>query len=349
MKLHRKAARRRMVRVTLLATNVVLLAGIVGFVVLNQHTGTTVSSNQGSATIIANPLDQLASADIALTVARLNNLPETTAINNQADSQATELAQAPSNNNVINKPQIVTTALKSKADIRSYKAVTGDTIGILATKFGVTSDSIRWSNGLTGEFITAGTNLTVPPVNGIVHTVRAGDTADSLATKYRASKDEIIAYNDAEISGLKVGEKIIVPGGTVAAPVVTRSVAAYGGSSFAFGSSAIYGSNGYDYGYCTWYVANKRIAEGRALPANLGDAWTWDDRARMAGIPVDNNPRAGDAIVVQSYRNPGHVAYVESVNSDGSVNISEMNVVSWNVRSTRTIGASEAHSYNYIH
>lgn len=342
-------------RAGFVASNVAILTVIITVVAHNpqKHTAsqalTLTPSSQNTA--VANPLDQLSSADIALTVATMDSLPEATAIHNQADSQSTVLAMASTNDNLVRKPQVVATALKSKADIKTYVTVAGDTITSIAAKFGVTSDSIRWSNNLTGETIAAGTRLTIPPVNGIVYTVKAGDTADSLAQKFHANKDKIIAFNDGELNGLQPGEQIIVPDGSKAAAIVqsTRTLYSTGATGFAWGGSAIYGYNGYDYGYCTWYVANKRIALGRPLPANLGDAWTWDDRARLAGIPVDNNPRAGDAVVTDSYHAPGHVAYVEGVNPDGSVNVSEMNVVSWDVASTRTIPASQAHNYNYIH
>ena len=46
----------------------------------------------------------------------------------------------------------------------------------------------------------------------------------------------------------------------------------------------------------------------------------------------------------------GHVAYVENVNSDGSVEVSEMNYNGGPFSvSERTISAGEASSYNYIH
>src|SRR6185312_1874592 len=143
-------------------------------------------------------------------VARMSNLPETTPISNQAESQASDLTIASTDDNVISKPQVVTTALKSRADIQSYTSATGDTISSVAAKFGVTSDSIRWSNNLTGDNLAAGTKLFIPPVNGLVYQVKTGDTADSLAAKYHASKDQIIAYNDGELSGLQIGEQIII-------------------------------------------------------------------------------------------------------------------------------------------
>ena len=144
-------------------------------------------------------------------MARVNSLPETTAINNQAQSQAADIAIASTENSVTAKPEVVTTALKSRADIHTYTFQSGDTISELATRFGITSDSIRWSNNVSGDTVPVGTKLVIPPVTGIVYTVKAGDTADSLAARFNSSREQILAYNDGEISGLHVGEQIIIP------------------------------------------------------------------------------------------------------------------------------------------
>lgn len=326
--MRRKAVRRRAVRAGLLFGNVVILAALLVFVIQNQHTQASGSAQLNSAiapTAAANPLDQLSSASIAVNVARLNGLPEATAITHQAESQEIELATAATNNDVVAKPQAVSTSLKSKADIQAYTTVAGDTVSSLAAKFGVTSDSIRWSNSLTGDALSANVKLTIPPVNGIVYTVKAGDTADSLAVKYKANKDRIIAFNDAEINGLQTGEQILIPdGNVVAAPVATygySAAASYGG--FAWGGNApIYGSNGYDFGYCTWYVATKV-----AVPSNWGNANTWDRGARASGWTVSTTPIAG-AVGQTSAGYLGHVAYVEAVSEDGTmIKYSDMNAL----------------------
>lgn len=61
----------------------------------------------------------------------------------------------------------------------------------------------------------------------------------------------------------------------------------------------------------------------------LSHAGNWDDAVSTINIPVDNSPKVGDIAVWEPYiggsKWAGHVAYVESVNSDGSVNISEYN------------------------
>lgn len=77
---------------------------------------------------------------------------------------------------------------------------------------------------------------------------------------------------------------------------------------------------------CVSYTAWKVYESGRNMPywGGYGNANQWDDNAIAMGIPVDNNPRAGDVAVSNSgfY---GHVMYVESVNPNGTINISQYN------------------------
>ncbi|HSW36802.1 MAG TPA: LysM peptidoglycan-binding domain-containing protein [Candidatus Saccharimonadales bacterium] len=313
-----KTTRRRVIKWSLVGLNVGLLLLAGSFILFGSRNSGAISpsilSTTSSATPV-NPLDQLSSAEVAVTVARLDALPETTAITNQADSEQAELTIVPTSSNVVAKPQVVATKYVSNKDIHHYTTVAGDTITSVAAKFGVTSDSIRWSNGLVGNTLTVGQNLAIPPADGIVYTVKAGDTPESLAQKFRTDKDKIIQANDAEKTGLKLGDQIIIPDGTQT-PVVARLVA-YG---FPWGGSAIYGYNGYDYGYCTWYVAN-RIA----VPSNWGNANTWDNLAPLSGWTVSGTPRVG--AIGQTDRGwAGHVAFVEAVSEDGSqIKYSDMN------------------------
>lgn len=97
------------------------------------------------------------------------------------------------------------------------------------------------------------------------------------------------------------------------------------------------GGNTYDYGYCTWYVKNRR---GASLPNGLGNANTWYSRAAGMGMAVGSEPRAS-AVGTTTRGSLGHVVYVESVNADGSINISEMNYEGFAITSHRTASASE--------
>lgn len=89
---------------------------------------------------------------------------------------------------------------------------------------------------------------------------------------------------------------------------------------------------------CVSYTAWKVASTGRYMPywGGIGNANQWDDNARAQGIPVDSNPRAGD-VAISNAGYYGHAMYVESVNSDGSINISQYNA-GWDGRySTATI------------
>ena len=306
-----------------MALNVALVAVVVAIVVLNPaRTGTNAQVNSASAATAdtaTQPVDQLASVNIALTVAGTANLPEAGAVKELADSERIQLAVASTNNEVINKPQVVSSTFVSRKDIHTYVTVDGDTVTSIANKFGVSTDSVIWSNGLTSSStLPAGKKLYIPPVNGIVYTVKSGDSPSTLAKTYRASESSIVATNDAELSALAPGEQILIPDGQIVAAPVIYSYS----SGFAFGSNAIYGYNGYDWGNCTWYVASQI-----AVPANWGNAATWAAGARAAGWHVNSTPSVG-AIAQNSWMayGLGHVGIVDAVSADGKqVLIREMN------------------------
>lgn len=351
-RLRRGALQRKSFRLSLVAVNVAVLLAASFFVLNGRTSGDStalIHSHAATAATPVNPLDQVSSADIAVTVSRMAGLNESTAITNQADSQDLAVTAAPTTDNVVSKPQLTATSFKSNKDIQTYVVKPGDNISSIAAQFGVTSDSIRWSNNVTGEAVSAGTKLLVPPVgySGIVYTVKAGDTAESLASKYKADITELTAANDAELTGLRQGELIIIPNGQQPAaprPVQTASTGPSVYSGFAWGSSPVYGSNGYDYGYCTWYVAT-RIS----VPANWGNANTWDNYAPASGWTVSSTPVPG-AIGQTDAGSLGHVAVVEAVSADGTmIKYSDMNgLAGWGrVGNSDWISVSKFQHYIY--
>jgi len=327
-----RTTRRRAVRYALLSFNVLLLFSV-GYIVLQSAADPT--SGASAIGVIGNkdetivdPLDRLSSADIAVNVARVANLPQSVAVTNQADSENAQLAVVQSSDSLIAKPQVVASVFKSNKDIQLYTAKAGDTAASIAAQFHVTTDSVLWSNSLTGNNVVPGKQLYVPPVNGIVYVVKDGDTPEKLAEKYRSSKEKIIASNDAEISGLVVGTRIIIPDGSIqVVPVYSAYSSGGSGSSFPWGGGgALYSGNAYIRGYCTWYVATKL-----SVPSNWGNANTWDNLAPRSGWTVSSVPRAG-AIAQTDRGSEGHVAYVEAVSEDGTqIKYSDMNgIAGWN-------------------
>jgi surface antigen len=309
-----KRSRRKITRIGLIGGNVVLLIAIAFFVLYNRSASQTIRSSTvnsaiGTAGTLSSPLDKLSSAQIALAAAQSVKMPELPSIRSQADSDSLTLAFTPNDSTTLAKPQIVSTVLKSKLDIITYVVKTGDTVDSLSAKFGVSADSIRWSNNVGGNNLTQGIKLAIPPINGVVYSVKAGDTPASLAQRYHADQGQIVSFNDAEIGGLSAGEQIIIPNGSVAARVLT-----YG--TF----TATYGGNGYDYGYCTYYAAGRV-----SVPTNWGNANTWDNYARLSGWTVSSTPKPG-AVAQTDRGSQGHVAVVEAVSPDGTMmKYSDMN------------------------
>lgn len=345
-----KKNRGRTIRYSLLVGNAVLLLVVVAFVAQKPQTADTKIVNSivvnDGVEEATNPLDALSSADIANTIANVTYLPERSAVANKADTVNAQLTIAPSDNVVTAKPQVIASALKSRADIQNYTVQAGENVPTIATKFGITSDTVRWSNSLTGDDVAAGRQLVISPITGIVYKVKPGDTIDSILAKYQVNRDQVISFNDIEGGNLPVNQYIVLPNGSPAARASTPSLSNIATSAgFAWGGGAVYGANGYDYGYCTWYVKNRRPD----LPNNLGNASTWKILAQRAGFATGSAPRAGAVIWTPPRDYYGHVGYVESVNADGSVNVSEMNTVGWGVVSRKTLSAGQAAGYGYIY
>jgi surface antigen len=86
-----------------------------------------------------------------------------------------------------------------------------------------------------------------------------------------------------------------------------------------------YRDGGYEYRNCTDYVKWKEGTIGVSVPNTWGNGGEWYGHASAS--QKSDTPEAGDAAVkpVTSTDGFGHVAYVESVNGDGTITVSEYN------------------------
>ena len=108
---------------------------------------------------------------------------------------------------------------------------------------------------------------------------------------------------------------------------------------------------------CVSYVGWKAY-EAYGLYLAWGNANYWDDNAWAYGYRVDNIPEP-DSIGQIDDALYGHVWWVESVNADGSVNVTEYNNAyatylysgdhHYGDFGSRTMSAAQAAQYNYIH
>ncbi len=306
------------------------------------------------------PIDEVVSAEVAASAASAAHLLVTPNVTNRADTLDAQVKLATktdeSTTAVVEKPQLVASNTVAGASVITITTKKGDGVASLARAYGISEDTIRWANNLGSDDLTPGVQLKILPVSGLLYTVAAGDTAQSIAAKFRTTADQIKAYNDAEVKGLAVGRQIIVPNGVKPqeSAVTSSSTASYDSSSvvsgFSFGGGTEYSGNKYAYGYCTWYAFNRRAAAGRPVGSNWGNATSWAYLAAASGFGVDHSPRAGDVFQTSGgWGGYGHVGYVERVNADGSILVSEMNFAGWNVVSSRIIEANEIGGYNFIH
>lgn len=348
-----KKSRRRFIRWSLVAGNLILLIAVSSFVLVNRSASQSsrtaaASSVVAAASSLPNPLDQLSSAQIALQAAQMTNLPELTMVRNRADSEAALLNITPNSDTTLAKPQIVQTAQKSRFDIIRYTTEDGDTISRLAAKYHISANSIRWSNGLTGDILQTGAHIVIPPGNGIVYKVQSGDTLNGIVDKFQANRDTFITVNDAESGHLSTGELVWIPNGVqpILVPTFTAPTLSLAKITNGFYYSGPCTPNGYDCGWCTWWAAFRRSQIGRPVPPNLGDAYTWGYLAPGAGLGVGRQAKPGAVIWMPQIN---HVGFVESVKANGDVYISDMNFSGWNIVTYRTIPAAESGNYQYIY
>ena len=121
---------------------------------------------------------------------------------------------------LVKQPDPLTVAAtRQRKDIIVYTVEEGDNVSTLAEKFNVTTDSIVWANGdldADPDFIAIGQKLNILPIPGVLHTVKAGDTVESVAKTYKADAQDIIEYGWNKLTPpytLTAGQKIIVPDG----------------------------------------------------------------------------------------------------------------------------------------
>lgn len=193
----------------------------------------------------------------------------------------------------------------------AYIVRPGDTLLRVGNLFGVGLPTLKYVNNLTNDIIKPGDKLAIPK--------RGYQVSSSQLAKRKAEQDK---------------KKLASARNTVARDSSTRStVNTRPGSS----------KNGYPYGWCTYYVATRRF-----VPSNWGNARTWLSSARRAGYATGSTPAAG-AIVQTSESWLGHVAYVESVNGDGTFTISEMNAIGWGKTSSRKMSVGSGKIVGFIY
>jgi len=175
-------------------------------------------------------------------------------------------------------------SLKPRDSLVSYVVRSGDTVSTIAKKFGVSEETILWQNDLDKkEVIKPGQKLEIPPVTGMVHKVKRGETIYSIAKKYSAEAQNIVnwpfnSFSNDETFALAVGQLLVVPDGIKPEEKPPQEYLAQKRQTISAGDVSATGSfvwpaSGYISQYYQWYHPAIDIANPSApdiLAADVG-------------------------------------------------------------------------------
>lgn len=162
-------------------------------------------------------LNSIVAGTTTVTAERATALPSPHGGESAAINQSSLLAISPTSNDYLD--QIST----SRASVVEYEVQEGDLVSFIASDFGVSVNSILWANNIkNADSIKPGTVLKIPPVTGVIHIAKKGETVDQIAKRYGVDAEKIIAYNHIPKDGtMSSGEEVIVPGGVMPAVKAT--------------------------------------------------------------------------------------------------------------------------------
>jgi LysM repeat protein len=104
-----------------------------------------------------------------------------------------------------------------------YIVQSGDVIGTIAQKFGVSANTILWENDLTwSSTIRPGQKINILQDSGVNHEVVSGDTVLAIAKKYQADAKDVVEANKlADSSDISIGDLLFIPEGVRPTRVVS--------------------------------------------------------------------------------------------------------------------------------
>jgi len=107
--------------------------------------------------------------------------------------------------------------LSQKDNMMIYKAQKGDSLSVLAENFGISEETLIWSNKKSS--FKQGEEIVILPVSGIVHRVKEGETVEKIAELYGVEPERIQKYNLRIEAGINIVIPDITPKDNYTAPV----------------------------------------------------------------------------------------------------------------------------------
>ena len=99
-------------------------------------------------------------------------------------------------------------------EYQTYTVKSGDTISGITKKFGLTNISTLISVNDIGNVrqLGAGQKLKIPSIDGVVYTVKSGDSLEKIATANNIKLENILDVNELTTEVLSVGQQLFLPG-----------------------------------------------------------------------------------------------------------------------------------------
>ena len=105
--------------------------------------------------------------------------------------------------------------MDAKTQLRTYAVQSGDTFNEIAGQFGLAPSTLYWANRSKvpdPASLHVGQPLVILPMDGLLVTIGAKDSLDTLAAKYKVTKQDIIDANNLPEATVVLGQTLIIPG-----------------------------------------------------------------------------------------------------------------------------------------
>lgn len=222
-----------------------------------------------------------------------------------------------------------TSAPKGKHVIYTVKS--GDTLGRIASRYGVSTASLRMTNRIRGNMIRPGQRLRIPGTGGseaadtVIHTVSSGETLSSIANRYGVTVTRLKRSNRLTSNTLHIGDKLEIPAreqprassSGVRAPQSKIHVVRSGetlseiAESYGIGLSKVRAANGLR-------SNNLRVGQRLVIPAtakNLDGAVANASNASDSNDARMHTVRAGDTLSAIARRYGTSISKLKAVNN----------------------------------
>jgi cell wall-associated NlpC family hydrolase len=169
----------------------------------------------------------------------------------------------------------------------------GETVRMLAERFGISPETIMAANGLRNpDLLQVGQDLVILPTDGVLYTLRSGESIRRVAQRFGVEISAIVNANDLgpDPDLVQPGTKLVVPGATPVLPSRRSAAVAQANSGGDQEAAAVGGGVGLPIGETATAVPSTRTYEvqpGDTL-ASIADVFGVDVRTILSSNGIDD-------------------------------------------------------------